>query len=202
MATISSNKLGLYALNTTQTSPLEVLSTATVIGSITNDDAPAGVSDGDYFIVENAGLFVAIAQANGNGGSSAVTDATGTMDLMALATSTSLEAQNSITETAARNGSGGSTNFIVSGAMTWSTNIEGLLDVASAAGSAITIMDAARSKQYLIAKFEVAEGGTAKTFYAGQTLIDSVSLSGGVDDIATYSATLSGYGDLFKGTAS
>lgn len=200
MATISSNKLGLYALNTTQTSPLEVLDTTTAIGSVTNADAPTGVSDGDYFVVENAGAFVAIAQANGSGGSAAVTDATSTMSLMALATSTSLEAQNSISETAARNGSGGSTNFIVSGAMTWSTNVEGLLDIAGAAGSAVTIMDAARSKQYLIAKFEVAEGGTASTFYAGQTLIDSVTLSGGVDDIATYSATLSGYGDLFKGT--
>ena len=202
MATISSNKLGLYALNTAMTSPLEVKDTATAIGSITNADAPAGVSENDYFIVENAGVFVAIAQVNGSGDAAAVTDASDTLSLMALATSTSLEAQNSITETAARNGSGGSTNFIVSGAMTWSTNIEGLLDVAAAAGSAITIMDAARSKQYLIAKFEVAEGGTAKTFYAGQTLIDSVSLSGGVDDIATYSATLSGYGDLFKGTES
>ncbi len=202
MATISSNKLGLYALNTTQTSPLEVLDTTAAIGSITNADAPTGASDGDYFIVENAGAFVAIAQVDGTTGTTVVNDATDDMDLMALATSTSLEAQNSITETAARNGSGGSTNFIVSGAMTWSTNIEGLLDVAGATGSAVTIMDAARSKQYLIAKFEVAEAGTAKTFYAGQTLIDSVSLSGGVDDIATYSATLSGYGDLFKGSAS
>jgi len=198
MATISSNKLGLYALNTNQTSPLEVLNTTTAMGSLVDNDCPAGVQVGDHFIVENSGTFVGVAKRAA--AAAAPSDETDELGLMALATSTSLEAQNSITETAARNGSGSSTNFIVSGAMTWSTNIEGLLDVANAAGSAVTIMDAARSKQYLIAKFEVAEGGTATTFYAGQTLIDSVSLSGGVDDIATYSATLSGYGDLFKGT--
>ena len=67
MATISSNKLGLFALNTTQTSPLEVLDTTDAIGSVTNADAPAGVSDGDYFLVENAGAFVAIAKANNSG---------------------------------------------------------------------------------------------------------------------------------------
>jgi hypothetical protein len=201
MATISSNKLGLYAFNTTQTSPLEVMDTSTAIASITDTSVAAlGVATEAHFIVENSGEFVGIAKRSASSG--APSDETGNLALMALATSTSLEAQNAITETAARNGSGGSTNFIVSGAMTWSTNIEGLLDVASAAGSAVTIMDAARSKQYLVAKFEVAEAGTAKTFYAGQTLIDSVSLSGGVDDIATYSATLSGYGDLFKGTES
>lgn len=198
MATISSNNLGLYAFNTTQNTPLEVLDTTTAIGSINNEDAPSGVGATDYFIVVNDGAFVAIARKNADGDAQPVTDATSSLTLMALATSTSLEAQNSITETAARNGSGGSTNFIVSGAMTWSTSIEGLLDVAGSTGSAITVMDAAREKQYLIAKFDIDEGA-GNTFYAGQTLIDSVSISGGVDDIATYSASLSGYGDLYKG---
>lgn len=197
MATISSNNLGLYAFNTTQTTPLEVLDTATVIGSVLNSAAPDGVAVSDHFLVVNDGAFVAVAQ-RGATDTDPVTDVTNSLTLMALATSTSLEAQNSVTETAARNGSGGSTNFIVSGAMTWSTSIEGLLDVAAAAGSAITVMDAAREKQYLIAKFDIDEG-SAHTFYAGQTLIDSVSISGGVDDIATYSASLSGYGDLYKG---
>ena len=195
MATISSNNLGLYAFNTTQDTPLEVLDTTTAFGSLTDSDVPSGVAVGDHFLVVNSGAFVAI----GKRAAAAVpTDETASLSLLALATSTSLEAQNSVTETAARNGSGGSTNFIVSGAMTWSTSIEGLLDVSGATGSAITVMDAAREKQYLIAKFDIDEGGS-NTFYAGQTLIDSVSISGGVDDIATYSASLSGYGDLYKG---
>lgn len=196
MATISSNNLGLYAFNTTQSTPLEVLDTTTAIGSLTDAVVPSGVAEGDHFLVVNNGAFVGVAARGTSGG--APTNETEHLTLMALATSTSLEAQNSITETAARNGSGGSTNFIVSGAMTWSTSIEGLLDVSGATGSAITVMDAARAKQYLIAKFDIDEG-SGNTFYAGQTLIDSVSISGGVDDIATYSASLSGYGDLYKG---
>ena len=197
MATISSNKLGLYALNCLQDSPLGVLDTSTAIAALDDSSAPAGVNPGDHFLVVDGGDFVGVAKRHDSGG--APTDETEELSLLALATSTSLEAQNTVTETAARNGNGGSTNFIVSGAMSWNTSIEGLLDVASQTGSAITLMDAARAKQYIIAKFEVAEGGTATCFYAGQTLIDSVSMSGGVDDIATYSATLSGYGDLFKG---
>lgn len=196
MATISSNNLGLYAFNTSQDTPLEVLDTATAFGSLTDGDVPSGVAIGDHFLVVNNGAFVAVGKKAAASG--APTDETSELTLMALATSTSLEAQNSITETAARNGNGGSTNFIVSGAMTWSTSIEGLLDVSGATGSAITVMDAARAKQYLIAKFDIDEGA-GNTFYAGQTLIDSVSISGGVDDIATYSASLSGYGDLYKG---
>ena len=59
-------------------------------------------------------------------------------------------------------------------------------------------MDAARNRYYMVVKFNIDEG-SSDTFYAGQALIDSVSNSGGVDDIATYSASFSGYGDLYKG---
>jgi len=196
MATISSNRLGVYALQAPQTTPMEVLDTATAIGSIADTDLPAGSAVGDYVMVVNGLAFVGILERAA--GAAAPTDKTASLSLLGLATSSSLEAQNSVTETAARNGSGASTNFIVSGAMTWSTSVDGLLDVAAGAGSAITLMDAARSKYYLVAKFDIDEG-SANTFYAGQALIDSVSLTGGVDDIATYSASLSGYGDLFKG---
>ena len=198
MATISSNKLGLYALNTTSDSPLEVLDTTSAISALVDGDCPAGVAVGDYFMVVNGLAFTGIAQRAA--AAAAPDDVTGSLTLLALATSTTLEASNSISETAARNGSGASTTFIVSGALSWSTSLDGLLDISSNTGSAVTVMDAARSKQYLIAKFQVSETGTATTYYTGQTLIDNVSISGGVDDIATYSVSLSGYGDLYKGT--
>ena len=201
MATINSNNLAVYALDSAMTSPMGqfvALNTDTM-GDILNSDAPAGAQDDDYFLVVKAdGSFIGIAQVNGTVGSTVVTDATSTLSIVALATSSSLETSNSLNETAARNGSGGSTNFIASGAMTWSTSVDGLLDVAGATGSAITIMDAARDKKYMIVKFDMDEG-SGNTFYAGQALIESVSISGGVDDIATYSASFSGYGDLYKG---
>ena len=200
MATINSNNLGVFALDTEMTSPLAILDTADMAGSFSNiaaipdSDYPAGVVNGDYFIVKTGGAFEGIAEA----AATTANDATSDLSLVALATSSSLETSNSLNETAARNGSGGSTNFIASGAMTWSTTVDGLLDVAGAIGSAVTIMDAARDKKYMIVKFDMDEG-SGNTFYAGQALIESVSISGGVDDIATYSASFSGYGDLFKG---
>ena len=45
MATINSNNLGVYAYDAAMTTPLEVLDTATAIGSLTNADAPTGAAD-------------------------------------------------------------------------------------------------------------------------------------------------------------
>ena len=198
MATINSNNLGVYAYDAAMTTPLAILDTTQAISALNNEDAPAGVAEGDKFMVVNGTAFVGIAEVSSATGSDAVTDRTAGLTLVALATSSSLESSVAVNETAARNGSGGSTNFIASGAMSWSTSVDGLLDVASSTGSAITVMDAARSKNYMIVKFDIDEGGS-NTFYAGQVLIDSVSISGGVDDIATYSASFTGYGDLYKG---
>lgn len=116
-------------------------------------------------------------------------------EIMAAATSLSVEASNTVNETVAHNGTGGSTTYIVGGAMSWSMSIDGLLDLsASGVGSSVSIVDAARAKYYLVVKFDT---GT-DVQYVGQALIDNVSMSGGVDDIATYSASFSGYGDLYK----
>lgn len=200
MATINSNCLGLYTLDSTLTSPLEVVdNTAADPTSLTDAVVEAaGVAVGEFFLHVDNGTFKGIGQRSA--AAAAPTDETSQLSLMALATSSNLETSNSITETAARNGSCGSTNYIASGALSWNMTVDGLLDVASGTGSVISVMDAARSKNYLIAKFEIVEGGTTTTFYAGQTVIESASISGGVDDIATYSANLSGYGDLYKGT--
>jgi TP901-1 family phage major tail protein len=196
MATINSNNLAVYSLAIPTTSPLAVLDTATAIGSLIDGDCPAGVAVGEYFLVHNDGAFAGVAKRAA--AAAAPTNETSNLAIVALATSSSLEATNSVNETAARNGTGGSTNYIASGAMSWSTSIDGLLDVASAAGNGVDVMDAARNRYYMVVKFNIDEG-SSDTFYAGQALIDSVSISGGVDDIATYSASFSGYGDLYKG---
>jgi hypothetical protein len=196
MATINSNNLGVFAYDAAMTTPLAILDTTDAISALIDSDCPTGVAIGDKFMVVNGTAFTGIAERAT--AAAAPIDRTSDLTLVALATSSSLESSVAVNETAARNGSGGSTNFIASGAMSWSTSVDGLLDVAGATGSAITVMDAARSKNYMIVKFDIAEGGS-NTFYAGQVLIDSVSISGGVDDIATYSASFTGYGDLYKG---
>lgn len=197
MATINSNSLAVYALDSALTSPLEVVTSSDVTTVTDASLAALGLAIGDYFICINAsGDFLAIGERNTGGGTAL--DSTSNLSLVALATSSSLETQVSINETAARNGSGGSTNYIASGAMSWTVSVDGLLDVSGGTGSAVTLMDAAKSKNYMIVKFEVDEG-VLQTFYAGQTVISSINISGGVDDIATYSTSLQGYGELYKG---
>jgi predicted secreted protein len=193
MATISANALGVYTVASPQTSPLEVIESATVTGAT----VPAGYTDGDYaIIVDTNNDWVGL----GKVASSAFIDATDTdLAIMSAATSLSVEASNTVNETVAHNGTGGSTTYIVGGAMSWSMSIDGLLDLSPVGqGSSVTIMDAARAKYYVVTKFDT---GT-NVQYIGQALIDSVSFSGGVDDIATYSASFSGNGDLFKYTES
>lgn len=200
MATINSNALGVYTLNTAVTSPMEVLDTSTAIASLTTAQAPEGSAVGAPFLVVNSGVFVGVAEKADDTPATALIDLTGTLSLAGLATSSNLETQVSINETAARNGSGGSNTYIASGAMSWSVSVDGLLDISAGIGTAVSIMDAARAKQYMIVRFQMDESDTVNTYFAGQALIGTINVTGGVDDIATYSASLTGYGELYKGS--
>lgn len=193
MPTISSNSLGVYFLSGGTTSALEVVESASAPTAnntaLADDQIYIGVSsaDGSFFGIYDNGTGVS--------GFAEITDNTTEFPLLAAATSTTLETSNSITETAARNGAGASTNYVAAGALAWSMSIDGLLDLSTAgAGSSVNIMDAAREQYYVLVKFDT---GT-DTEYLGQAVIDSISITGGVDDIATYSASFTGFGKLYK----
>lgn len=177
MATVSSNSLALYSLDTGSTDPLEVL---------TAD--PSGGTNGDFYLkVDGSGNFVDVMKYTTTWNPVEPT-------IVSYSTSTTLDISNTINEVVARDGSGGSTSFIASGANSWTMSVDGLLDVTAGEGDAISIMDASRSGYYLIAKFFI----TSTLSYIGQAIIESNSISGGVDEIATYSASLQGYGKLYK----
>jgi len=208
MATVASNQLGVYAIDGGSTSPL------TVSVSAVTDANPAGTTSGDNVIcIDSNGEFVGFATAGGSNMTAlAVTGA----HLCAAATTTTLDASNTINEVAARNGTGGSTNYIASGAFSWNFSVDGLIDLTGEAnagdgetGTPITIVDLAKASKYVLVRFTTKIGAEAAggiglgddagvVSYVGQALIESASLTGGVDDIATYSATFRGYGDLYK----
>lgn len=206
MANISSNKLGVFVIEPGVTSPLEVVaSTDTTITNVSHAVlSAAGLSVGDYCYVEdNTGELIGLGEVGGTSEALTVDDTDDTRVLLAAATSTSLEASNTINEVAARDGSGSSTNYIASGSLSWTVSIDGLLDIASATGSPVTLTDVARKQQYVHVEFDtdVSTGNSQSTVkYVGQALISSITMTGGVDDIATYSCTLQGYGDLYKQT--
>lgn len=207
MANISSNKLGVFIIEPGTTSPLAVVSAAggTAYTDATDAEiAASGATTGDEVYVEGSdGELIGLATVAGSSGSFSVDDLSANRVLLAAATSTALEASNTINEVAARDGSGSSTNFIASGSLSWNVTVDGLLDIATATGSAVSLTDVARKQQYVHVEFDtdVSAGNSQSTVkYVGQALISSISLSGGVDDIATYSCTLQGYGKLYKQT--
>jgi len=206
MANISSNKLGVFIIEPGVTSPLEVLQSSgsdyTGVSATNITDAGLAVADTCY-VEDSNGELIGLATVGGSAGSETVGDTATNRTLLAAATSTSLEASNTINEVAARDGSGSSTNFIASGSLSWTVSIDGLLDISAATGSPVTLTDVARKQQYVHVEFDtdVSTGNDQSTVkYVGQALISSITMTGGVDDIATYSCTLQGYGDLYKQT--
>ena len=204
MANISSNKLGVFLIEPGSTSPLEVFKSSDGnFSGVGNDPlTAAGLVATDYaYVLSSTGAFLGLGKVTGSAGSLSIAVTTDTPVVLAAATSTSLEASNTINEVAARDGSGSSKNFIASGALSWNVSVDGLLDISGATGSAVSLTDAAAAQKYVHVEFDtdVSTGNDQSTVkYVGQALIGSVTLSGGVDDIATYSATLQGYGDLYK----
>jgi hypothetical protein len=206
MANISSNKLGVFLIEPGSTSPLEVLKSTTTAFTGVDDAAldAAGLVNEDYaYVLSSTGAFLGLGEVQvvSGGTDLEIVASNDTPVVLAAATSTSLEASNTINEVAARDGSGSSKNFIASGALSWNVSVDGLLDISGATGSAVSLTDAAAAQKYVHVEFDtdVSTGNDQSTVkYVGQALIGSVTLSGGVDDIATYSATLQGYGDLYK----
>lgn len=198
MATLASNQLGIYAIDGGSTSPLQIYE-----GGVT--DTGTSLSDGKVLVHDSNNDFVGFATASSGTLSALNVAAT---DLLAAATTTTLDASNTINEVAARDGVGSSTNYIASGAFSYTFSIDGLIDLTANTngdtGSPVTLLDLAKDSKYVLVRFTTKIGDDSLgndagvVSYVGQALIESCSLTGGVDDIATYSATFRGYGKLYK----
>jgi len=189
MALINANALAVYYIDGGSTSPLDV---QVVTGIGAGDTA---TSDGAIDLyVTSADVFLG---AGTSDGSAAVVESSFT--LAAAATSSTLDFSNSLEEVVSRDGSGASTKNIVSSAQDWSVSADGLLQ--DTGDTAVALTDLARDGKYVIVKFAT---GTASgsVQYVGQALLESASMTGGVDEIATYSVSLSGHGKLYKYTVS
>lgn len=185
MSVTQSNTLGVYVLKgSTSTDALTVVTGAT--GTLADGDF-TGLANGTYLWVANDGSAAIVADWDG------ATASDSNMDLAGCATNTTLDINNSINETVCRDGSGSSTRHIVSGATTWSVSVDGLFGAFAATETdAADLVTIANGKYYVVVKFD-----TGSTSYIGQALVESVNISGGVDDIATYSCSLNGQGILY-----
>lgn len=193
MALINANALAVYYIDGGSTSPLDVQ----VVTSLNGEDVETSDGAIDLFVT-SADVFLGAGTTDGTDGDAGdVSESAFT--LAAAATSSTLDFSNSLEEVVSRDGAGASTKNIVSSAQDWSVSADGLLQ--DTGDTAVALTDLARDGKYVIVKFAT---GTASgsVQYVGQALLESASMTGGVDEIATYSVSLSGHGKLYKYTVS
>lgn len=209
MALLNANYMGLYALSKGSTNPF-VVGVGASSGDATADAwDKLGSSEGPAILVNATDDVYKISSSPAivNVTSSSATSFTGMdLNLLAAATSTSLDMGNTINEVVARDGACGSETYIVGGAQSWSLSADGLIQTGAVSGyGAMNLMDYARNGEYVFVRFVLnnlamddATGNDENVSYIGQALIENVTLSGGFDDTSTYSCTLNGYGKLYK----
>ena len=123
------------------------------------------------------------------------TTESGTKDVFAHAQSASISFSNSLIETTTKDSSSWMEN--ISGKKSFTLSTDGLIDYS-------TVTNANNFEEFA----DVAIAGTLVYFtigttdgtYEGQAYIDSFEGSGGTDDVATYSCSLTGTGALAKST--
>ena len=210
MALLSANKLGVYVLRQTdvsQTSPMRVevnasLNTAknAVITADPADTIWFAVNASDEWLEEgttgipNVYFYDQSEDSNTNRSTS--------LELAYAATNSALDFSTGVDEVVAKSEQCKSNTFTTVGASSWSVTCDGLMgDGTFSRGT--EIFDICNKGEYVIIKYmlDVEHGtGTAEndTVYIGQGIIESANITGSFDSTSTYSATIRGYGKLYK----
>ncbi len=191
MAVVNANCLAIYYDSVNSQSKAKVYAPYATASDVENEFTTLTadrilIADDDTTSGEN-NIFVEYGEMSNGGFSSRLTD----LVLVGAATSSTLDLTNAV-EVVARDGEGGT---LQESTQDWSLSADGLIQVDDDAG--VDLLDLARNKYYVIVKFSVDKNGTTTDYY-GQVLLDSVSLSGGVDEIATYSVSMTGVDALLK----
>jgi len=208
MALLNANYLGLYAFaDSGQTSAYRVIDNSSLATAKTNFLTAA--SSGDYGLLvngddllEDTGNLPAIGYDNAGSWANGSTS----LELLAAATSTTLDMNNTIDEVVARTTVCNSETFVIGGSQSWNLTADGLIQDFETAGEAgpVKLMDIARKKQYVIVRFVLdvtnkdAANAVTGVNFIGQGIIENVSLTGGFEDTATYSVSVRGNGKLYK----
>lgn len=208
MALLNANHLGLYAFaDSGQTKAYRVTDNANLATAKTNFLNAADNGDYGFLVNGNALHEDSNKPAVGRDNSGAWQNTASELDLLAAATSTTLDMGNTIDEIAARSSQGSAETFVIGGSQSWSLTADGLIQDSVTADlmGPEALMDISRASEYVIVRFVLdttkkddATETVRKVNYIGQGIIENVSISGGFDDTATYSVTVRGYGKLFK----
>lgn len=195
---LNSNSLGIYqasAGSTTKPSTYESDQTtdAGIATEMQADDKPSGY----YIIKETSGYFSRSGVFTYDATPGQESFVSSTFALLAAATSSSLEISNAIADVARDAGQGG---VLQEATNSFTISAEGLMQAATlnSGETGKTLLTLANEGKYLIANFrlDVPDQVSGTDQYFGIVLIDSLSISGSVDETATYSATFAGVDSL------
>lgn len=169
MAVINANCVAIYYLEGSSSKRIVDVedSTSTITGA---------------FTINSGGQFRGVASDTSGGFSN--------LTIAGAATNSVIEINNAV-ENVARDGIGG---MLQESTQSWSVTADGLIQDSNDTGTGIFQMGI--DKDYVVVKWSVGESGS-EVEYAGQALIESVTLSGSVDEIATYSVQLTGVDDVY-----
>lgn len=186
---LNANSLAVYHIDTNADSkPLTFTSSATSDADIETAMTSANL-DGGFYIVKNAsGEFTTAGVYDDTTNSESFT--TSGFTILAAATSSTLDISNEINDVARDAGQGG---VIQEKDNSFTVSAEGLIE-AIGTDTGRTLVDIANEGDYVIVRFYLDTNDA----YVGIALIDSISLTGTVDETATYSVTFAGVDSLIK----
>lgn len=186
---LNANNLAVYHIDTNADSkPLTFVDSATSDADIKTAMLAASAEGGFYVVKTSAGEFTTAGVYDDTSSSESFT--TSAFTILAAATSSTLDISNEINDVARDAGQGG---VIQEKDNTFSISAEGLIE-AVASDTGRTLVDIANEGDYVIVRFYLDNS----TAYVGIALIDSISLTGAVDETATYSVTFAGVDALIK----
>lgn len=187
---LNANNLAVYHIDTNSgDKPLTFLTTSTTDADI-KTAMLAATSTGGFYVIKNGttGQFTTAGVYDATSGSESFTSSSFT--ILAAATSSTLDISNEINDVARDAGQGG---VIQEKDNSFTISAEGLIE-AVVTDTGRTLVDIANDGEYVIVRFYLDNN----TAYVGIALIDSISLTGTVDETATYSVTFAGVDSLIK----
>jgi len=186
---LNANSLAVYHIDTNSgEKPLTFVSSSTTDADIETAMTTAGLAGGFYIVKTAGGEFTTAGVYDDTNGSEDFT--TSNFTILAAATSSTLDISNEINDVARDAGQGG---VIQEKDNSFSVSAEGLIE-AIGTDTGRTLVDIANDGDYVIVRFYLDTNDA----YVGIALIDSISLTGTVDETATYSVTFAGVDSLIK----
>lgn len=216
MALLTANKLGVFILrqdDVAQTSPITIQVANSVASAQTAVDTLNLPADHLWAAVNSSDEWF----ENGSTGrpniylhdvsESTHTDKSQQLELAFAATNSTLDLTTSVDEVVAKGTQCKSSTFRSVGAQSFTISVDGLIS-SSALGAATDIkgteiFDICNLGHFVVIKYELDTTDTAGTdennaVYIGQGIIESANISGSFDTTQTYSATIRGFGKLYK----